>query len=181
VSTYRHLKGGGRVVGLEAYVSPDSYFDAESSAEGRTLVFSSFVRQSALKDSAVSGPDLRSALLDRCVVARTDEEGPPFLSRVALRGVRVEGNVILRGPWAMECSGAWIHAGEWARSPIHRRIEGENGVGVALVECTEGRAHCGCKCRRVAHWLERGPAVGRRLGWTEEQIEAARLFFEGLR
>lgn len=180
MSEYRHTNGGGRVVGREAYVSPDSFFDRESSAEGDARVFSSVVTNSALRGAQVSGCSLNATLLADCIVAGAPCLGP-VLDGVSLVGVRVEGLVSLAGPWSMKCPGAWIHSGEWHRAPRALRITGEGGMTVALVECVEGRAHVGCKCRPTSHWLDRGPAIGRRLGWTEEHIEAARLFFEGLK
>lgn len=167
-------------MGHEAYVSPDSYFDRDSAAEGRTRVCSAAVTRSAVRDSTVSAAHLADCLLDDCIVVAHLGHAPT-LRGVNLRGVRVEGEVFMGGAWEMDCPGAWVHAGSWHRAPRALCVAGENGVRLAVVECERGLAHFGCKCRPVLYWLTRGPAVGRRLGWTEAQIEAASLFLEGLK
>jgi hypothetical protein len=185
MNSYRHRNGGGLVEDDAApsgrpYVSPDSFFDRDSQALGDTLVFSSVVTGGVLVDSAVSQASVHACLLESCTVAAL-ADGKPKLEGVSLAGVVVEGGVWLRGPWEMNCPGAFIHFGAWGHPPRHKRVEGANGVSMAVSECVNGQAHIGCKCRPTSHWLERGPAVGRRFKWTEEQIEDVRVFLEGLK
>jgi hypothetical protein len=107
------------------------------------------------------------------------EGGEPFLDGIRLVGVTVYGDVTLCGPWGLELEGAHIHAGEWNEQPRHLLVEGE-GIHVAVLECTDGRAHMGCACRPVTHWLKKGPRLARRLGWSEEQIETCLTFLKSL-
>jgi hypothetical protein len=162
--TYRH-RNGGLAIGTEAHVSEDSYFDKASEVHGRSVVYGAIIEASTLIDCLV-GPLFGAS---------------PRVSGVFLQGVRVEGRAELQGPWRMICAGAFIHQGEWQRAPRHILIRGENGVSVAVSECTEGWAHIGCRCREIGFWLKCGPRIGRRLGWTEEQIERCRVFFESLK
>lgn len=134
---------------------------------------------SVVLDSSIAEAEIINCRLRDCVVEPLHGIGPMLLS-VRLEGVTVSGDVCLRGPWEMR--GPYrIDAGEWGRSPIHKLIEGENGVSVGLSECTEGRAHVACRCAPVERWLTKGPRVARRLGWTEGQISSAVAFLEGLR
>lgn len=208
MNVYRHTNGGGLKV-FPAQASPDSFIDGHSSVEGETGVYaSSLTEMSALKDCFVTGSklievtaadsrlsgslvassdilssELFSAHVGGCRLARcrvfADGGAIPVLRGVALDGVTVYGHAKLVGPWGLELPGAHIHAGEWREAPRHVLIEGE-GVHVAVLECTDGRAHMGCTCRPVTHWLDRGPRIGRRLGWSEEMIEACRTFLQSL-
>ena len=208
MNVYRHRNGGGLKV-FPAQASPDSLLDADTVIEGESEVYDSTLRQTALKDSFVArlcfvhesavadsrlvtstvtnsevssssvvGAYVEGSRLSGCRVA-SDGASLPFLSGVRLSGVTVSGEVSLVGPWGLELPGAHIHAGLWHEPPQFRSIDGE-GVHVALVECTEGRAHMGCACRPVAHWLDRGPKLGRRMGWSEEMIETCRTFLQSL-
>lgn len=206
-NVYRHKNGGGLKV-FPAQASPNSLIDGLSTIEGESNVYASSLKDSALKDtfafdsglayatvadsrladsriinSDIVGCDVVGAYVEKsrlkdCRVFA--DCGQPTLYGVTLAGVTVYGDTALNGPWGLELEGAHIHAGEWREQPRHTLIEGE-GIHIALVECTEGRAHMGCTCRSVEHWLKKGPGLGRRLGWSEDQVESARVFLEGLR
>jgi hypothetical protein len=209
VRTYRHPNGGGQKV-YPAQASPDSYIDGQSALEGETNVYTCTVKNSALRDtvaygsvvyanSAVCGSHLaearvRNSDLTRChVMAATvgncvlrdthifgDNGESPYLSGVNLTGVYVYGGVQLTGGWGMELEGAHIHAGVWTKQPRHMLVEGD-GVHVAVMECTDGRAHMGCECRTVDYWLTKGARLARRLGWNARQIEECLSFLETLK
>lgn len=209
VLTYRHQSGGGLKV-YPATASPDSYVGPESTIEGESRVYSSHLGDSALKDTfANCAKVLRSTIADSsladCAVldsdlVRSDVAGnalvrscrladcrihalnnqSPHVEGVKLSGVTVCGDAYLVGPWGLELEGAHVHAGVWLQQPRNTLIEG-NGVHVAALECTEGRAHMGCTCATVAYWLERGPRLGRRKGWSEEMIEQCQQFLKTLR
>lgn len=209
MTAYLHPNGRGTVLGEAAHVSADTYLDRASVVEGetslrRSTVVDSNVRDSFLFDTSLTGSVAVDSRLASSRLLGTSAEGSsvtdcdavdsrlrgvevgsrdgrgPSLYMVELEGVVVEGFVRLRGPWSL-AGHLRIHAGEWKRAPRHIRITGENGVVSDVSECTEGRAHISCKCRPVSYWLERGPALGRRLGWTESQIEECRVFFEELK
>jgi hypothetical protein len=204
---YRHRNGGGTKV-YPAQASPDSFIDKVSSVEGESGVYVSSLTAAALKDSFVAWSlltevtaadcrlsdsfieksdivgsevvtaDIAGCRLFQCRVSA--EGGPrPRLRGVTLTGVTVYGDVALSGPWGLDLPGAHIHAGEWREAPRHTLIEGE-GVHVAVVECTDGRAHMGCTCKPISYWLEKGPRLARRLGWNEEQIETCLNFLKSL-
>lgn len=207
MNIYRHRNGGGAKV-YPAQASPDSFIDRLSTVEGESNVYTSTIHDSALKDSfadrskvndsLVADCRLAEALLRNSDITRThivcalveasrltdcrifaDEGVPPQVSGVTLSGVTVYGNACLRGTWGLELEGAHVHAGVWEQPPRHLLVEDE-GVHVAVLECTEGRAHMGCECRPVTYWLKKGPRIARRLGWDEEQIEACLTFLKSL-
>lgn len=209
MTAYRHKNGGGLKV-FPAQASPDSFLDRLSTVEGETNVYGgSAVEDSALKDtfaaaatllkatvcdsrivdSFVDNADLVScevveaqvvdSRLTGCKVFANDG-ARPRLRGVGLDGVTVYGDVALVGPWTLELPGAHIHDGEWNVAPRHLLVEGD-GIHVAVLECTEGRAHIGCECRPVKQWLEgRRCKRASRYGWTGEQIEACRNFLKSL-
>lgn len=206
-AVYRHQNGGGLKV-YPAQASPDSYLHKRSTLEGETNVYASSLTLSALRDTFAAASTVHAAALadsrlsdayvensdvvsseivasevvdcrlTRCRVF-ANEGMKPVVYGVKLAGVTVFGGATLYGPWGLELEGAHIHDGVWREAPRHLLIEG-GGLHVAVVECTEGRAHMGCTCRPVKHWLDRGPKLGRRLGWTGEQIEACRTFLLSL-
>jgi hypothetical protein len=207
MSVYRHKNGGGVKV-YPAQASPDSFIDRHSSVEGESGVYDCALYSSALKDTFAYRSTVTSSAVADCRVAEADitgsdlvsceagastiegcrltdcrvfADGPavPALGGVRLVGVTVYGEVSLFGPWGLELPGAHIHAGHWSEQPRHLLVEGD-GIHVAVVECTEGRAHMGCECRPVTHWLEKGPRLARRLDWSEEQIETCLTFLRSL-
>lgn len=209
MNTYRHQNGGGLKV-YPAQASPDCSLDKNSTIEGETsLSYMCVVRDSAVKDTFAAGyvvirhslladARLSHARADNSDIVRTEivmaqvngcrlsdsriyggKDGEPYLEQVSLKGVHVSGSAELYGPWGLNLPGAHIHAGEWEEPPRHLAIEGE-GVHVAVLECTDGRAHMGCACRPVSHWLAKGPRLARRLGWNEEQIERCLNFLRSL-
>lgn len=163
----------------------DSFVAMRSNVSGSAVadsrIIGSTVRNSDLTLSSVVGAHVEGCRLSRCRVSG-DEFKDPFAVGVRLEGVTVSGDANLYGPWALELPGAHIHTGSWSEQPRHVLIkgEGEEGIHVAVLECTEGRAHMGCECRPVTHWLERGPALARRFGWSEEQIETCLSFLKSL-
>ncbi len=208
MNTYRHKNGGGTKV-FPAQASPDTFLDRDSTVEGESHVYVSSLKGSALKDtfaawsrltdvvgadsrfsdahvenSDINSSDVVTADVSGCRLynCRVSADGGPrpTLRGVTLAGVTVYGDAVLVGPWMLALEGAHVHAGEWREAPRHLLVEGE-GLHVAVVECTEGRAHMGCECRPVPHWLRKGPRLARRLGWGEEQIEQCLTFLRSLR
>ncbi len=202
VRKYIHPAGAGLKI-YPAQASSDSFIDDQSAIEGETEIYSTSLRGSVLKDtfafgarvhsSAVAASRLADSIvvnsdIESCDIVGAEAGGcrlidchihienghSPRLSGVNLAGVRVAGEVEMRGPFGMDAPGAHVHAGVWTRAPRHILLIGQ--IHVAVVECTDGRAHMGCACRPVKFWLERGPRLGRRFGWTEEQIESCRQF-----
>jgi hypothetical protein len=208
MNVYRHGNGGGVKV-FPAQASPDTFVDEVSSVEGESGVYVSSLQATALKDSFVAWSlltevtaadcrlsdsfieksdlvgsevvtaDVKGCRLFQCRVFA--DGGPrPRLRGVTLTGVTVYGDVALNGPWGLALPGAHIHAGEWSEQPRHALIEGE-GLHVAVVECTDGRAHVGCECRPIKQWLEgRRSKRASRYGWSKEQIELCRNFLKSL-
>lgn len=205
---YRHPNGGGAKV-YPAQGSPDSYIDRESSVEGESAVYAGTLLETAVKDSFVAYSTLARALvydsrlsdakvenahvesshlvnaivrnsrLHNCRVASAGL-GTPVVFGVNLSGVTVYGGATLTGPWSLHLEGAHIHAGDWYDRPRHLLIEG-GGIHEAVVECTQGRAHMGCKCMPVSYWLgEQGERIAKRFGWSEEQREQCRQFLLSL-
>lgn len=203
--TYRHANGSGLKV-YPAQASADCWIDRDSTLEGKTDAYHSTVRDSALKDTFCSASQISHSLVagshvaDGARVVNSEITSSHVvcahvldcrlrdcrvagclvsMEGVSLEGVTVSGDTVLTGPWGLSLTGAHIHAGEWRRAPRHVLIEG-NGIHAAVVECTEGRAHLGCACRPIAYWIERGPGMARRFGWTQEQIETCLTFLHSL-
>jgi hypothetical protein len=208
MNTYRHSNGNGSVVGESAHVSADSFLDRDSTVEGESVLCSSVVKGSALKDSfaaqsslercAVEDSRLSNVKLYRSIVCGShlsdvDASGcaligvvaeglhgaTPYIGGVILEDVTVSGETRVIGDWSLR--GPYrIHRGEWERAPRHILISGPNGVSVGVSECVEGMAHVACRCRPVSHWLSKGTRLARRLGWTDDQTATAMAFLGGL-
>lgn len=208
VRAYRHPNGGGQKF-YPSQASPDAFLDGQTTIEGETNVYGGRTTDSALRDTvaAVSGIDgslvagssvvesyirksdivssqIISAYVAGCRLTKcrvfTNAGGQPRLFLVRLSGVTVYGDAILVGSWGLELEGAHIHAGVWRTPPRHTLIEG-GGIHEAVVECTEGRAHMGCKCMPVSYWLAKGARIARRFGWDKRQIEQCQSFLETLK
>lgn len=188
----RHVNGGAQKVGSEVHVSADSFCDGRSVLQGTSHVFGSMLLNGHLKDSqsfnseflhveAVKGVFVESRCLQLTVrdsvLHKVTVVGGKF-GRIALDQVVAE-NCELRGHWTLE-GNARIPTGIWHRAPRYKLITGENGVEVGLTESTEGHALMACWRKPITKWLKYGPRLGIKHGWTAQQIEDARLFFQDL-
>lgn len=190
--TMRHPNGGALKIGLEVHVSADSFCDDRTQLSGMTSVFNSAVRGSNIQSSHIfecpisfstaigsvcSQSVLKDVFLEGAIVDRVFAEGKGWRG-IYLKEVVAE-NCELYGNW--ELSGnARIHEGVWHRAPRFRRITGDNGVDFGLSECKPGHAMLGCWCKPLTELLRAGPRLGRKHGWSEEQIRAAKEFYEML-
>lgn len=193
--TLRHPNGGALKIGTEVHVSADSFCDERSEISGCSGVFSSSVsnclvsnstvfnsamqstvaRSSTIADSACAGLLVFGAVLHKVTAASVALiEGPPL----TLFGVVAE-NCELYGNWELK-GNARIHEGVWHRKPRFLRITGDNQVDFGITECRPGFAMLGCWCKPIRELLHAGPRLGNRHGWTGEQIEAARRFYQEL-
>lgn len=168
----RHVNGGAQKVGSEVHVSADSFCDEESRIQGHSAVFESSLIKAALKDTTVVHSQLSLCVLNDCIAHNAE------IALVHLRDVVVE-NAMLFGPWMLD-GNARIPTGIWHRAPRYKLITGENGVSVGLTESTEGHALMACWRKPITKWLAFGPRLGIKHGWTAQQIEDARLFFQEL-
>jgi len=154
---YRHPNGLAECYGFDHDLDAETYC-ANSIVYGRTVTCQSVITASVLRD---------------CIIRHS------ALHRVSLSGVVVDG-AKLQGPWELHGL-ARIHGGLWARPPKFLQITGENGLDVGLTECHKpGYAHISSRCHKISEWLKFGPRLGRRLGWTPEQVASAYQFIEHL-
>ncbi len=189
----RHVNGGAQKVGSEVHVSADSFADAYCALAGNTNVFNSSLIHSHLqfcqvfnsrlvfangRGSVYSASSLQNALLKESVVDRVKILGSDYSTPLRLKDVVAE-NCELYGNWTLE-GNARIPTGIWHRAPRYRHIIGENGVSVGLTESTAGHALMACWRKPITKWLKFGPRLGTKHGWSSQQIEDARLFFQEL-
>lgn len=191
--TLRHTNGGALKIGTEVHVSADSFCDERSQIRGCSGIFSSSVSNclvsnstvfnsgvqstvagfSTVAESSCSALELHDAILHRVIAASTILSGN-FLT---LREVVAE-NCELYGNWSL-MGNARIPTGVWHRAPRFLRITGE-GVDFGLTESCGGYAMLGCFRKPLSELLHAGPRLGRKRGWTESQIRAAKEFYEML-
>lgn len=189
--TLRHPNGGALKIGTEVHVSPDSLCDAESQISGMSSIFQSIVQRSNVESSHLfntvfdNGTGIGSicaqsrvcgVYLEGCILDRVIAENGIYSGKLTLIEVVAE-TCELYGDWELRGNGR-IHEGVWHRSPRFRRITGDNGVNFGLTECKPGYAMMGCWCKPITELLKAGPRLGRKHGWTGEQIRAAKEFYE---
>lgn len=192
----RHVNGGAQKVGSEVHVSADSFCSYVSVLRGRTSIFKSELLDAKLtdcqsfesvlefvaaKDSVFSGSRAvglyaEGVTLDRVKVEITAPG--EICTPITLVDVIAE-NCELYGNWTLD-GNARIPTGIWHRAPRFKRITGENNVDVGLTESTDGYALMACWRKPITKWLAYGPRLGIKHGWTSQQIEDARLFFQEL-
>lgn len=188
--TLRHPNGGALKIGLEVHVSPDSFCDYQSVIKGRSGVFSSTLLNGLVDTGQVFRSTLDRSVAINSTVAEcsclrfygkdvilhnvdvlADDQG------IVLKEVVAE-NCKLYGSWTLD-GNARIPTGVWYRPPRFKRITGE-GVDFGLTESTDGHAMLGCFRKPLRELLHAGPRLGNKRGWTEEQIRAAKEFYEEL-
>lgn len=179
---FRHVNGGGLVVCYEdqhvrqGHVSSDSYVCPGSIVKGDSTVLSSSLIKTTVHESVLGQTVSTSSVIANCLLHET------VVKNVLLRNV-VVGNADLIGPWMLEGI-ARIPEGVWTRPPRFQLISGDNGVEVGLTEgiTKNGQKHALMACwnKPVRQWLHAGPRLGRLHGWTAEQVETARVFFQSL-
>ena len=189
-----HRNGHGRILGVDAHISHDSFLDSESTAAGRTYILGS----SSVIDSQVINSNIFNATVDHShainsFVVGADVKGcvlhdasintlfgkRPYCDRVELDGVIVEGDAALIGPWSVS-GNLRIPTGVWFRPPRHLVVEGD-GVEAVLTESSDGHALIACMRKPVTSWLRAGRRLGRMLGWSDAQTLAAHRFMEQLK
>jgi hypothetical protein len=190
--TLRHPNGGALKIGVEVHVSADSFCDEDTKIFGTSAVIKSTVRASTIANVQVfssqvsvchaTGSVITESRLDRlfaadCVLDRVLVCGAPE-TKIELIDVVAE-NCELHGTWRLE-GNARIPTGTWYRPPRYLRITGDNGVDIGLTESTDGHALMACWRKPITTWLKAGPRLGIKHGWSSEQIEAAKQFYESL-
>lgn len=145
----------------------------ENSVISDSRVVNSIIRDSFVTDAAVGG----SSLADCCI--RAFGRLKPSLLKVKLTGVVVDGGAILRGPWVLDGS-FYVTEGEWHRPPRSMMLVSESGISVGLTEGWNGKVAIGQRMHDGSQWLRVGPRLGRIAGWTEAEVNMARLFIESV-
>lgn len=184
----RHRNGGGRKFGNDCEVSADSFFDRKSSIGDTAEIYSAQIHNSVIFDEVIiaNATIFRSTLRDQVRViggkggihltdcdlsGKTRIWNNAVLDSVTLNGVLVYGDCVLSGPWSLsDC--IRIHRGHWPKPPRHVLIEAEN-IDTIISECVPGFAHIGCWCKSYEEWFRPGyrQMIGKRSGWTPQQIE----------
>ena len=145
----------------------------ESVISGETNIFHSTVIESTIVNSQIAESSVVGATIRNSVLYKVKVEG-----RVILGDVVAETCQLL-GDWKLEGI-AHIPTGIWHRAPRFQLITGENGVEVGLTESTDGQAMMACWRKPIVSWLKAGPRLGKKHGWTGEQVETARRFYQEL-
>lgn len=190
----RHPNGGASKHGTDVHVSADSFCDVNSRLYGKSAVIGSALVGSMVEDAQVFSSKLRFAHavtsvvaesnLNRvcavgCVLHRVDVLGNAGGEKHQMHLTHVVAeNCELYGEWELT-GNARIPCGVWHRAPRFCRITGD-GVDVGLTESTDGHALMACWRKPTYKWLAFGPRLGRKHGWTEQQIKQARDFFTEL-
>lgn len=187
----RHPNGGAAKIGLGVHVSQDSYCDGRSTLRGDTSVFSSTLMGALINDCYVFNSTMDRSLGINTTIAESSclrlHAKNATLHRVDV--IADEGAIVLIDVIAENCKlwGSWllqgnarICEGSWRRAPRFKRITGENGVDFGLTEALPGYAMLGCWKKPLKTLLHAGPALGRKKGWTEQQIKTAKEFYEEL-
>lgn len=170
---FRHANGGALATGFDHDFSPDCFLDSDTRISGRTILRSVTSIRSTLNDVIAFESKFTNCLVTDAIICRSTVDGP------LLTGVVVDG-AVLSGKWRLEGL-VRIHGGVWVRPPMFQEIKGENGLHIGLTEChLEGRVHFSSRCHEAIRWQQFGPRLGRRLGWTEEQIKTAYEFCEAV-
>lgn len=188
----RHPNGGARKIGTEVHVSPDSFCDHTTEIGGDSAILQCTLKDSVVINSKLFDTAAETVWLNGSICSRSSLQGvfasECILDRVVASnhgsGVLLLRNVVaetceLHGSWRLE-GNARIPEGVWHRAPRFARITGENGVDFGLTESLPGYGMLGCWKKPLTELLKAGPRLGRKHGWTEEQIHQARLFYEEL-
>lgn len=189
----RHPNGGALKFGVEVHVSPDSYCDRATELGGDCAILQCTLKNSIITDSKLfdcagenvwlsrsvcSKSSLQGVFAHECILDRVIASNEGAEDILTLKDVVAE-NCELHGSWKLE-GNARIHEGVWHRKPRYLRITGDNQVDFGLTECKPGYAMLGCWCKPLKELLTAGPRLGRKHGWTAEQIRAAKEFYESL-
>lgn len=189
----RHPNGGALKIGLEVHVSLDSFCDRTTEISGDSAILQCTLKDAIVTNSKIFDCAAETVWLDNSICSRSSLQGifatECILDRVIASNHGSGGIIYLKDVVAETCElhGAWklegnarIPTGIWHRPPRFCRITGENGVDVGLTESTEGHALMACWRKPITTWLKAGPRLGRKHGWTAEQIRAAKEFYEEL-
>lgn len=168
-----HRNGGARVIGYEPYITKDSYCDEHSQIQGESHIFASTLISSSVIDSSISESSVIGGRIDDSVLYKVKVEGQIELTNVVAETCQLFGNWKLDAP-------IHIHEGVWYQPPRFELITGENGVMTGIAECRPGHAMLACWCKPISELIHAGPRLGVRRGWTTEQINKAKLFYEML-
>lgn len=189
----RHPNGGALKIGTEVHVSPDSFCDSHTEIGGNSSIFQSTLKEAViygsklfdtagenvwLTDSDCSRSSLQGVFAHGCILDRVTASNHESGGLITLKDVVAE-TCELHGNWRLE-GNARIHEGIWHRAPRFCRITGDNQVDFGLTECRPGFAMLGCWCKPLEELLKCGPRLGRKHGWTREQIRTAKEFYEEL-
>jgi hypothetical protein len=85
---------------------------------------------------------------------------------------RVSGNAWVYGD-AQVSGNARVSGDAWDKSPLFII-----GTRHALTNCEHGHIQIGCHCMTFKDWQEKGEEIGKREGYTPEEIEEYRLYVE---
>jgi hypothetical protein len=190
----RHRNGGGKKYGNDCEVGPESYLDRLSRVGDSAEIYYSQIIDSLISDDAlVSNAWIEKSSISgnvrvvgfptswpECLIVYNSRLSGATRIRdragvinVDLCGPVISGDARLIGPWSLnDC--VRIHAGTWNQPPRWTLIDGEN-VDVVLSECVDDRYHLGCWCLPRETWFRDGyrQRLGKRSGWTPQQIEFA--------
>ncbi|HEX8097299.1 MAG TPA: hypothetical protein VF507_04660 [Pyrinomonadaceae bacterium] len=183
----RHPNGQGRIYD-DAEVDRAAYLDRQSVARHKARVRSGHIFGSTVEGSTFISdyPDITDSTLDchsvsgRAVLLRcglgsgVEVWGDARLTDVIITGpVLIYGDAELVGPWELSTGfGARIPTGVWTRPPRTLkmlRFSVTEGVGGAWI---------GCRRKPYSEWFARGPAIGRRMGFSDEEVKELGTAFE---
>ena len=187
-----HRNGGATIIGTESHVSHDSYCDQKAKIFDSIVHNSTIIGESRLDHSQITRATIDHVIAEKSFIADASVSNSylhdtvvaslkgqtPLVRGVVLRGVVVEGNAVLQGPWRLE-GAARIPTGTWTRPPRFIEIRGEN-LFVGVTESTDGYALIACRRKPIKQWFRAGPRLGRILGWSTGEVKQVRLFFEML-
>ncbi len=162
VLSYSVVTGNARVFGGTVV---NSYVGGDIVVAGDPGIINSILTNRSVTGRAMLNyvvADRFAEVSDSADIHGLSKSDPIFLTDAALvyGKAKLKGSFILSG----QCR---VHEGEWFRAPKHVNL-GFMGV----TECVDGKVLVDCRCRPAEYWIKFGAKLGRRWGWSEQQIAA---------